>query len=74
LQGEFDISQPTSAYGLGSLKHEAAFLHGLQDGFPAERIIDSWIEFHDAGRPHIALEKQPSDNAYFDPVQLNQAA
>jgi len=45
--------------GLGTpLKPEAVYLHELQDGFQANRVIDSWIGFYNAERPHTALEKQ----------------
>ena len=58
-----------------SLKQEAVYLHELQDGFQAKRIIDSWIGFYNAERPHTALEKQTPDDAYFGATQMmNQAA
>lgn len=58
-----------------SLKQEAVYLHELQDGFQAKRIIDSWIGFYNAERPHTALEKQTPDGAYFGATQMmNQAA
>ena len=57
-----------------SLKQEAVYLHELQDGFQAKRIIDNWIEFYNVEQPHTALDKRTPDNAYFDPIQMNQAA
>ena len=57
-----------------SLKQEAVYLHELQDGFEAKRVIDSWIRFYNAERPHTALEKQTPDHAYFDQTRMNQAA
>ena len=57
-----------------SLKQEAVYLHELQDGFQAKRVIDSWIGFYNAERPHTALDKRTPDDAYFDPIQMNQAA
>ncbi len=56
-----------------SLKQEVVYLHELQDGFQAKRVIDSWIGFYNAERPHTALDKRTSDDAYFDPIQMNQA-
>ena len=43
-------------------------------GFQAKRVIDSWIGFYNAERPHTALEKQTPDDACFDAIQMNQAA
>ena len=57
-----------------SLKQEAVYLRELQDGFEAKRVIDSWIRFYNAERPHTALEKQTPDYAYFGQTRLNQAA
>jgi transposase InsO family protein len=57
-----------------SLKQEAVDLRELQDGFQAKRIIHNWIEFYNVERPHTALDKRTPDNAYFDPIQMNQAA
>jgi len=57
-----------------SLKHEAVCLHELQDGFQAKRVIDNWIGFYNAERPHTALDKQTPDDAYFGTIQMNQAA
>jgi len=31
-----------------SLKQKAVYLHELQDGFEAKRVIDSWIRFYNA--------------------------
>lgn len=57
-----------------SLKQEAVYLHELQDGFHAKRIIDNWIGFYNAEGPHTALEKLTPDDAYFEATQMNQAA
>ncbi|WP_407936317.1 integrase core domain-containing protein [Litorivita pollutaquae] len=57
-----------------SLKQEAVSLHKLQDGFQAERTINNWIVFYNADRPHTALDKRTPDDAYFDAIQVNQAA
>jgi putative transposase len=46
-----------------SLKQEAGYLHQLQDFFQAKRMIDIWIRFYNAERPHTALEKQTPDDA-----------
>ncbi|WP_415183838.1 integrase core domain-containing protein, partial [Phaeovulum sp.] len=57
-----------------TLKQEAVYLHELQDGFQAKRVIDEWLEFYNAERPHTALAKRTPDGAYLDPAQINQAA
>jgi putative transposase len=57
-----------------SLKQEAVYLHELQDGFQAKRIIDEWLEFYNAERPHTALDKRTPYDAYFDPTQMKKAA
>jgi putative transposase len=57
-----------------SLKQEAVYLHELQGGFQAKRVIDEWLEFYNTERPHTALDKRTPDAAYFDPIQMNQAA
>lgn len=58
-----------------SLKQEAVYLHEVQDGFQAKRIIDSWTGVCNAERPHTALEKQTPGGAFFgDPQKMNQAA
>jgi putative transposase len=57
-----------------SLKQEAVYLHELQDGFQAKRVIDNWIGFYNVERPHTALDKQTPDDAYFGAIQMNQAA
>ena len=46
-----------------SLKQEAVYLHELQDGFRAKRIIDEWLEFYNAEWLHTALDKRTSDDA-----------
>ena len=38
-----------------SLKYEAVYLHELADGFPAQRVIGTWIDFYNTTRPHSAL-------------------
>ena len=57
-----------------SLKQEAVYLHELQDGFQAKRVIDDWFGFYNADRPHTALDKRTPDDAYFEPIQMNKAA
>jgi len=57
-----------------SLKQAAIYRYELQDGFQAKRVIDSWIGFHNAERPHTALDKRTPDDTYFEPARLNQAA
>lgn len=38
-----------------SLKYEAVYLHELNDGFVAKRVIGDWIGFYNTTRPHSAL-------------------
>jgi putative transposase len=57
-----------------SLKQEAVYLHELKDGFQAKSVIDGWIGFYNFERPHTALDKRTPDDAYFDAIQINQAA
>lgn len=56
-----------------SLKQEAVYLHELQGGFQANRVIKDWIGFYNADRPHTALDKRTPDDAYFDPTQCQAA-
>jgi putative transposase len=57
-----------------SLKQEAVYLHGLQDGFQAKRVIDDWIRFYNSERPHTALDKQSPDDAFFNTERTQKAA
>jgi putative transposase len=57
-----------------SLKQEAVYLHELTDGFVAERVIRDWITFYNTDRPHTALEKRTPDEAYFDSMEMTNAA
>ncbi len=40
-----------------SLKYEAVYLQDIADGFAAQRIIDTWMNFYNQERPHSALGK-----------------
>jgi putative transposase len=57
-----------------SLKQEAVYLHELQDGFQAKRVIKDWIRFYNTERPHTALDKRTPDDAFFDTEQSQKAA
>jgi putative transposase len=57
-----------------SLKQEAVYLHELQDGFQANRVIKDWIGFYNSERPHTALDKRSPDDAFFDIQQTHKAA
>ena len=57
-----------------SLKQEAVYLHEIQDGFQAKRIIDNWIGFYNSERPHTALDKRTPDTAYFTQAETRKAA
>jgi putative transposase len=47
-----------------SLKQEAVYLTELTDGFHARDVIDDWVGFYNAMRPHSALGRQTPDEAY----------
>ena len=47
-----------------SLKYEAVYLHEVEDGFAAQRVIGEWIEFYNKGRPHSALGGRTPAEAY----------
>ncbi|WP_085978290.1 IS3 family transposase [Roseobacter sp. MED193] len=57
-----------------SLKQEAVYLHEITNGFQAKRIIDDWIGFYNAERPHTALDKRTPDAAYFEQSETRKAA
>ena len=59
-----------------SLKYEAVYLHELEDGFAAERVIDAWIGFYNTERPHSALAGRTPEEAYQDgsPVDMMDKA
>ena len=47
-----------------SLKYEAVYLHELNAGFVARRVIGDWIDFYNTERPHSALAGQTPAEAY----------
>ena len=57
-----------------SLKQEAVYLHEINDGFKAQRIIDDWIGFYNSDRPHTTLDKRTPDAAYLDQSETRKAA
>ena len=57
-----------------SLKQEAVYLHELQDGFQAKRVIEDWIRFYNSERPHTALDKRSPDDAFFNTTRTQKAA
>lgn len=57
-----------------SLKHEAVYLQDIADGFAAPRIINDWMHFYNRERPHSALGKATSDEAYGEITEMNNAA
>ena len=57
-----------------SLKQEAVYLHELQDGCQAKRVIKDWIGFYNSERPHTALDKRSPDDAFFDTERTQKAA
>ena len=57
-----------------SLKQEAVYLHEINNGFQAKRIIDDWMGFYNSERPHTALDKRTPDAAYFEQSETRNAA
>jgi putative transposase len=57
-----------------SLKQEAVYLHELQDGFQAERVIKDWISFYNTERPHTPLDKRSPNDAFFQTQRSQKAA
>jgi putative transposase len=59
-----------------SLKYEAVYLHDLTDGFVAERVIGTWIDFYNNERPHSALDGRTPEQAYLaaKPVEMMDKA
>ena len=49
-----------------SLKYEAVYLHDLEHGFEAQRVIGGWMEFYKEQRPHSALAGRTPEEAYRD--------
>ena len=47
-----------------SLKYEAVYLHDLEDGFEAQRVIGEWMEFYNEQQPHSALAGRTPEEAY----------
>jgi len=59
-----------------SIKYEAVYLHELTDGFKAERVIGTWINFYNTERPHSALADRTPAEAYgaVQPVDMMDKA
>ena len=55
-----------------SLKYEAVYLRELEDGFEAQRVIDTWMAFYNETRPHSALAGRTPAEAYRDGVAEQQ--
>ena len=47
-----------------SLKYKAIYLHELTDGFVAERVTGSWIDFNNTRRPHSVHAGRTPAEAY----------
>ena len=47
-----------------SLKYEAIYLHELEDGFTARRVIRDWFSFYNTQRPHSALDGRTPKEVY----------
>lgn len=48
-----------------SLKYEAIYLHEMDDGFTARRVISDWIDFYNTIRPHSSLDGATPNEAYW---------
>jgi putative transposase len=57
-----------------SLKQEAVYLTEITDGFHAKRVIEDWMSFYNARRPHSALGRQTPDEAYWASEEGKKAA
>ena len=55
-----------------SLKYEAVYLRELEDGFEAQRVIDTWMAFYNETRPHSTLAGRTPAEAYRDGVAEQQ--
>ncbi len=55
-----------------SLKYEAVYLHELADGFAAQRVIGTWMDFYNSIRPHSALAGATPTEAYENGGPLDQ--
>ena len=47
-----------------SLKYEAVYLHELEDGRHARRVVGAWIDFHNHARPHSSLGGRTPASVY----------
>lgn len=57
-----------------SFKQNIGYLHKLQVGFQAKRVIKDWIEFYNSERRHTALVKRSPDNAVFNTERAQKVA
>jgi len=57
-----------------SLKQQAIYLEEITDGFQARRVVKNWMAFHNAERPHFALDQRTPDEAYRAGLEEQKAA
>ena len=59
-----------------SLKQEAVYLHELNDGFTARRVIRDWIKFYNHDRPHRAHDGKTPAQEYekASPIEITKQA
>lgn len=57
-----------------SLKQEAIYLEEISDGFQARRVFKDWMAFYNTKRPHSALDRQTTDEAYWIDLEGQKAA
>ena len=48
-----------------SLKYESVYLEELTGGRHARRVIASWLDHYNHGRPHLALAGRTPTEVYF---------
>jgi putative transposase len=58
----------------GFPKQKAIYLHELQDGFQAKRIINVWISLHNTEQTHSALDKRPPEVISYNTERFQKAA
>lgn len=68
------IDRVFTKYPFFGSRQIAAYLHELQNGFQAKRVIKDWIGFYTSERPHTALDKRTPDNAFVDTERTQKAA
>ena len=61
--GKLAVENDFLSQGLNAVARQRMYLHELPDEFQAKRVIDEWLDFYNAERPHTTLVKQTPENA-----------